>query len=147
MTCSDGGPELPLSRRMASERALKDRVEFEAGEGRPHVVVRATRLGNDLVVYIFNKNAHLGAVAIGEWNSEHHRASVSVHTRPGHKDDAVAQAAAHAICKSTRSPVCVIAGIHLQEITSEEIKQVLSNVEIAVGRLVDYLSRGADPLL
>jgi len=87
---------------------------------------------NDLAVTIYNENAHIGAVAVGEYDHEEKRSSVSVITRRGHKDDAIAQRAAYLISKSTKKPVCVIAGVHLDNITKEEIDKFLKNAETAV---------------
>jgi gallate decarboxylase subunit D len=103
------------------------------GEGRFEVRLQASLLGNDLAVCIFNSAAHIGAVAVGEFDFEHSRASVSVITRLGHKDDAIAQKAAYLISKSTRKPVCVIAGVHLDNITPDEISKIMENVT----RLID----------
>jgi hypothetical protein len=105
--------------------------EFKAvaGKGRTEVTLWAGSLGADLIVHIYNENAHLGAVAVGEWDEKEQRASVSVHTRLGHKDDAIAQKAAYTISKSTRKPVCVIAGVHVENITPQEINEVLVNAE------------------
>jgi hypothetical protein len=85
------------------------------GEGRSQVSLNAVTFGSDLLVQIFNVNAHIGAVAIGEFDFKNVRASVSVITRLGHKDDAMAQKAAYLICKSTRKTVCVVAGVHLRQ--------------------------------
>jgi hypothetical protein len=117
----------------------KDSLQFATGEGRGRIALRAVRMGNDLVVLIYNENAHLGAIAVGEWDSSHQRATVSIHTRLGHKDDAVAQRAAYAISKTTRRSSCVIAGIHLDNITREEIETVLANTDLAVAQLVASL--------
>lgn len=106
------------------------------GEGRTKVNLRANNMGDDLVVYIYNENAHLGAVAVGEYDYEHQRASVSVITRLGHKDDAIAQRAAYLISKATRKPVCVIAGIHLENITTKEIDEISKNALSAVEELI-----------
>jgi gallate decarboxylase subunit D len=93
------------------------------GKGRTRLKLTASHLGDDLVVCIFNVNAHIGAVSLSEWDSVHLRASTSLITRLGHKDDSVAQAAAYKICKTLQRPVCVIAGIHLDDITPQEIKE------------------------
>ena len=106
------------------------------GEGRTKVNLLINDIGSDLVVYIYNQNAHIGAVAIGDYDYEHKRASVSVITRLGHKDDAIAQEAAYLISKSTEKPVCVIAGIHLDNITREETDTILVNARIAIGELI-----------
>ena len=108
------------------------RYEVIRGKGRTKVNLLANNMGSDLVVFIYNKNAHIGAVAVGEYDHEEERASVSVITRLGHKDDAIAQKAAHLISKSIKKPACVIAGIHLDNITQEEIDKILINTETAV---------------
>jgi gallate decarboxylase subunit D len=100
------------------------------GEGRTRVTLQASYLGNDLAVCIFNDAAHIGAVAVGEFDFEHGRASVSVVTRLGHKDDALAQKAAYLISKTTRKAVCVMAGVHLDDITPEEISAILQNTTL-----------------
>ncbi|MDH4291967.1 MAG: hypothetical protein OEV56_05100 [Dehalococcoidia bacterium] len=114
-------------------------VEYELtkGEGRARVNVTVSSLGNDLVVRIYNQNAHIGAVAIGDYDYEHERASVSVITRLGHKDDALAREAAYLLSKSTRRPVCVIAGVHLDNITREEIDEILANTKTAISEIIN----------
>ena len=114
-------------------------VEYELtkGEGRARVNVTVNRMGSDLVVRIYNQNAHIGAVAVGDYDHEHERASVSVITRLGHEDDALAREAAYLLSKSIRRPVCVIAGVHLDNITREEIDKILANTKIAVSEIID----------
>ncbi len=114
--------------------------ELTEGKGRTKLNLRADYLGSDLVVYIYNKNAHIGAAAVGEYDDEHERASVSVITRLGHKDDAIAQKAAWLISKSLKKPACVIAGVHLDNITLNEIDQLLKNAETAVEKFIKLKS-------
>lgn len=106
--------------------------KLTVGKGRTKVSLTANRLGDDLVVFICNEQAHIGAVAMGEYDHEHERASVSVLTRLGHKDDVIAQRAAYLISKFFRASVCVIAGVHLDNITGEEIKALVENASVAV---------------
>ena len=113
------------------------RYELTKGEGRTKVNLVADNMGSDLVVSIYNENAHIGAVAVGEYDHERERASVSVITRLGHKDDAIAQKAAHLISKSIKKPVCVIAGVHLDNITQEEIDKILTNTKIAIEEFIN----------
>jgi hypothetical protein len=114
-------------------------VEYELteGEGRTRVNVTVSSMGSDLVVRIFNQDAHIGAVAIGDYDYEHKRASVSVVTRLGHKDDALARAAAYLLSKSIKRPVCAIAGVHLDNITKEEIDNILSNTKTAISEIIN----------
>jgi hypothetical protein len=111
--------------------------ELTKGEGRTRVNVTVNALGSDLVVRIYNQNAHIGAVAVGDYDYEHERASVSVITRLGHKDDALAREAAYLLSKSIRRPVCVIAGVHLDNITREEIDEILANTKIATSEIIN----------
>ncbi len=111
--------------------------ELTKGEGRTRVNLLASEIGDDgLVIFIYNHNAHIGAVAVGEYDFEHQRASVSVLTRLGHKDDTIAQQAAYSIIKSTKKTVCVIAGIHLENITQEEIGKILENAVSVVEEFI-----------
>lgn len=103
------------------------------GEGRTRVYLSADYMGDDLIACIFNENAHIGAVATGEYDQKEKRTSVSVTTRLGHKDDVVAQRAAHSISKFTKKAVCVVVGIHVDKITKAEIADILENTD----RLVD----------
>ena len=112
--------------------------EITKGEGRTKVSLLVESIGDDLVVFIHNENAHIGAVAVGEYDHKQARASTSVITRLGHKDDAIAQKAAYLITKHTKRPSCVIAGVHLDNITEEEIEKLL---EVADSCLNDFLSR------
>ena len=116
---------------------MKEGVKFTAGRGRTKVSLLANRLGDDLVVFIYNQRAHVGAVAVAEYDHEHKRASVSVLTRLGHKDDIIAQRAAYLISKSLRTSVCVVAGVHVDDITEQEIKALVENAGIAAELFVD----------
>jgi hypothetical protein len=90
-----------------------DNYHMIKGEGRTKVSLLVHYLGRDPIVYIYNKNAHIGAVSIGEYEHKKEITSISLITRLGHKDYTVAQKAAYLINKATRKPVCVIAGIHV----------------------------------
>jgi hypothetical protein len=118
-------------------------VEYELtkGEGRARINVTVTSMGSDLVVRIYNQNAHIGAVAIGDYDGEHQRASVSLITRLGHKEDALAREAAYLLSKSIRRPVCVIAGVHLDNITGEEIDEILVNTKTAISEIISVCSQ------
>ena len=111
--------------------------EIAKGEGRARVSVTVSSMGSDLVVRIYNRGAHVGAVALGDYDHEHERASTSVVTRLGHKDDALAKEAAYFLSRSMRRPVCVIAGVHLDNITEAEIDEILANTRLAMREIID----------
>lgn len=93
------------------------------------------------IVYIYNENAHIGAVAVGEYDHREKRASTSVITRLGHKDDVIAQKAAYFISEHIEESSCVIAGVHLDGITGEESQKLLENTDLLVKDFVKH--RGA----
>jgi len=102
------------------------------GEGRTEVNFSACFMGNDLIVCIYNGKAHIGAVAVGEYDHVEGRTSISVITRLGHKDDVIARKAAYLISRHIKGPSCVIAGVHLNGITEEEIQKLLENTDSLV---------------
>ena len=118
---------------------LMEEYKLTKGQGRASINLYAKRLGNDLVVFIYNENAHVGAVAVGEYDYNEDRTSTSVITRLGHKDDAIAQKAAYLISKHTKRPSCVIAGVHLEDITEEEIRKLIKDTDSLVRNLKSRL--------
>jgi hypothetical protein len=120
---------------------LMDKHKITKGEGRTRISLSAQSLGGDFVVSIYNENAHIGAVAVGEYDHRENRTSTSVITRLGHKDDVIAQKAAYLISKYTKQPSCVIVGIHLDNITTEEIKTLLKNSDSLIKDLIKYWER------
>jgi hypothetical protein len=109
-------------------------IAMVQGKDRSKVILQAHWMGKGLVVYVFNKNAHLGAVALGEYDPSTTRTSTL--TRLGHKDDVVAQKAAYTIGKAIRRPVCVMAGIHVDNITQSEIIETVESAEKLVEQLL-----------
>jgi hypothetical protein len=93
-------------------------------------------MGNDMVLCMYNDNAHTGAVAVGEYDHKEQRASTSVITRLGHRDDAIAQGVAHLIAKQTKGPVCVIVGIHIDGATESEINKILDNARALANEFI-----------
>ena len=120
---------------------MKSLYESSKGAGRTEISLSAYHLGDDIVVFIYNSNAHLGAVAVGEYDSGHKRTSTSVVTRLGHKDDTIAQKAACLISKACQRPACVVAGIHIDNISEEEINIILENVRLAVEEFISKTLR------
>lgn len=114
--------------------------DLTAGNERTQVFLQAVAMGEGLVIRIYNENPHLGAVSLGEYDFASQRPSVSVITRLGHKDDAVAQKAAYVITKATRKTVCVVAGIHLDNITNNEINQIMENTDHLIKMFLDQLN-------
>ena len=112
---------------------------IKVGEAVLQVVLEVNNIGADLTVQITAGKAHLGAVALAtpcQQNPEGVTASVSTLTVPGHRDDIVAREAALKLCKVFNRPTCVIAGLHIDNASREEITALVSNAEGAVNKLI-----------
>jgi gallate decarboxylase subunit D len=120
--------------------SLENTIELRVGKGRTRVTISARFTGEDLVVLFYNEKGHIGAVAVADYDHKGQRASVSIITRLGHKEDIVAHNAAHLLCKQTKKAVCVIAGIHLDNITEMEKQQIVENSNKLVTNLIVKLS-------
>lgn len=104
--------------------------EVSEGDGPEQVTLRLLEMGEGLVVLVFNQGgAHIGAVALGEFDPETERTSVSLLTRRGHKDDKVAYEVAYKLTKAKKKPVCVVCGLHIDHITTEQMECLLRNTE------------------
>jgi hypothetical protein len=97
------------------------------------VRLHAVRIGKDLVVVIEGGEGHIGAVGAG--TNCGGLAVSSVLTVPGHRDDRIAKDAAERISKKFGCNCAVVAGVHYDNITAQEIKDVL----IIGSSLVDEL--------
>jgi len=115
-------------------------LQLDEGAGRTKVSLSAQAVGDDLMVRLSNRQEHIGAVALSEYNHGEKRASTSVLTRFGHRDDTIASMAAYEICRRFKRPVCAIAGIHVDNITKEEIEQIVKNCSTLINRYIKSLS-------
>ena len=115
-----------------------DEYEIPEGKGRTKVTLSTKSFGNHFTIFIGNENAHIGAVAIGEYDHKEKRTSISVITRLGHKDDTIAQKAAYLISRKMKRPSCVIAGVHLDGISDQEIRKILKNADALVEDFLKY---------
>ena len=109
------------------------------GSERTKVTLTYYKLGESFVVAIYNENPHLGAIAMGEYDNAAKRTSGSVITSCGHKEDTIALQAAHKISRQTEKSACVIAGIHLDNITLPEIEEISNNCDVIVDNMLASL--------
>jgi gallate decarboxylase subunit D len=122
-------------------------ILIHEGEGRTQVSLSTHWIGEDLIVFIFNEAGHIGAVAVADYCDKKDRASTSVITRFGHKEDSIASLTAYTICKTLKKPVCAIAGIHLDTITGNEIAQIIQNCDKLANACSRLLVKDSGPSL
>lgn len=116
-------------------------IEIIYGEGRCELHLIAQKLGSDYAVNILGHGAHIGAVGVGCYDPNNDRTSSSVITLLGHKEDEIAKKEAERISKFTKHTVVLTVGIHLDNITKEEINTILENANKVVNLFLDKIGR------
>jgi gallate decarboxylase subunit D len=114
-------------------------VTLSKGEGRTEVQLSLQQIGSDFIVCLSNAHGHIGAVAVADYDSKEDRASTSIITRLGHKEDLVARNTAYKLCKRLRKPICAIVGIHIDAISPEEISQITENCDALVEQCIEEI--------
>ncbi len=107
-----------------------DRLAFAEKEGAFEVLAQVDRVGDDLLVLLTGGRAHIGAVAIAQprpslRDPEQPSSTGSVITLLGHKEDGVAKTMAEALSGRLGRNVVVVAGIHWDALSREDITTVM----------------------
>ncbi len=88
-------------------------------------------LGNDLVICVYNQNAHIGSIVTGQPYIKENEVHVTLNTwnQLGHKDDIIATMYVKAAVKKYRCVVSCICGIHLDNITDAQMQAIFDWVQ------------------
>ncbi len=107
--------------------------------GRISVAMKAVDVGGDLLVTITGGSAHIGAAAVGIKTEG--MATSSVITVPAHREDRIVKDAAEKLAKELGRTVVVVAGIHYDDMSQEEIMDTLQLCGEMVNALVGELRK------
>lgn len=124
---------------------MENRFEVTRSAGRISISLSAVRMGADLCVALFGGDRpHIGAVALSQPrpsldDTEKTSASTSVITLLGHKEDQLARDVAKRLAVKMEANVSVACGIHMDDITADEIDTVCKLTLQAVNELVKLL--------
>ena len=110
------------------------------GRGRTRVHADVYRVGEDLLVVLGGEGPHIGAVSMAESIGEG-EPRVTTLVAPPHKEAELTEHASRAICASTGRRTVALAGIHLDDITRDEIEAIRRNVRELARRLANGGSR------
>lgn len=116
-------------------------IHESLGTGRHRVEASAIICGNDLVVALLGgERHHIGATVMAVPRpslADHSRisSSASVLCVAGHKEDELARGVALRLSAALECVVTVVAGLHVDDASGDEIKILLDNCDRLVGRL------------
>jgi gallate decarboxylase subunit D len=111
-----------------------------AGEGRTSVRLELREFGRDLILHIGGGAVHAGAVAVSHRGGLGGEPATELITTPGHKEGPLARDAAQILAAATDRTCVVVAGIHQDDATGEEIDAIVANVTRAVKELAVRLA-------
>ena len=103
---------------------------------RIEIILEVKKLGEDYLLTLTGGKEHVGAVAVGMFDEKSGRASSSVLTLPGHREEQLALDSAKRVSKATGKTSVVVAGIHVDNISLEEIKEIISTAEEMVENFI-----------
>ena len=107
--------------------------------GRAKLVLDQKQVGNDHVLTLTGGEGHVGAVAVGLFDEKSARASASVITLPGHRDEGIALDGARRVSEITKAATVFIVGIHLDNITKGEIDKIIVASKQMTDKFIDSL--------
>jgi hypothetical protein len=93
-------------------------------------------VGKDLLVTLVGGKAHVGAVALGDFQR---RSYASVLAVPNHRDDIIAKEAALRLSKELRQTCVVVVGIHVYDASEGQIAEIVDASFSLVNELVEAL--------
>lgn len=103
---------------------------------RIEITLEVKKLGEDYLLTLTGGKEHAGAVSVGLFDEKSGRASSSVFTLPGHREEQLALDSARRVSKATGKTTVVVAGIHVDNISLEEIKEIVSTAEEMVENFI-----------
>lgn len=109
------------------------------GEGRVQVRLDLRAQGRDWLLVIAGGQAHVGAVAVAAAPGGEGPAA-EVLALPGHKEGPLAQECALLLARAGGRACAVVAGIHQERATPQEIFEILANVRLGAARLAAVIA-------
>lgn len=109
--------------------------------GSIEISLEAKRIGDDYLLNLTGGREHIGAVGIGHFDEKSQRASSSVVTMPGHREEQLALQGARQVSRATKKTTVFVAGIHQDNIAPEEIKDLVSTAEEMIADFIAFFEK------
>lgn len=100
------------------------------GEGRTTLRYEIQRRGRDISVHIDGGASHLGSVSMAEGEA------LQTLSFPGHEESRLTEPLAKKLAAVFPCRIIVSGGVHLDDITKEEIRRILQQNEAAASELI-----------
>lgn len=110
--------------------------------GKIKIVLEVKKVGEDYLLTLTGGEEHVGAVAVGLFDEKSQRASSSVITMSGHREEYLALDGARKVSKATRRTSVFVAGIHQDNISYEEIRDIVSTAGEMVESFIAFYEKG-----
>lgn len=110
--------------------------------GKIEIVLGAKKIGEDYLLILTGGEEHVGAVAAGLFDEISQRASSSVITMPGHREEYLALRGARQVSRATRKTSIFVVGIHQDNISPEEIRDIVSAAGEMVESFIAFYEKG-----
>jgi hypothetical protein len=104
-------------------------------------MLEAKKIGDDYLLTLTGGREHVGAVAVGLFDEKSQRASSSVITLPGHREEQLSLQGARQVSRATKRTTVFVAGIHQDNISPGEIKNIISTAEEMVQSFIDFYEK------
>lgn len=114
-------------------------IEIKKDVGRTQLLLKGESVGKDMFFVISGGREHIGAAAMGIYDKESRRASSSVISAPGHREDEIALHGARKLSAVTQSTTVFMVGIHVDSITPDEIQAIVKASEAMIEELIEIL--------
>lgn len=115
---------------------------LQEGSGRTAVRADCVLIGEDLLIVLSGEGQHIGGCSFAEpyMSKESKSATVSSISRKEHQDIEMTRLVAQEVAKQLGVVVIAIGGIHIENATKEEIKQILGNARSLSDRLINAVA-------
>lgn len=111
--------------------------QIKRNVGRAELCLGEELIGSGILLTLTGGKSHIGAVAMGIYDNTSNRASSSVLTAPGHRDHELALYGAQRVSAATKNTVVFVVGIHLDNISKDEILQIVQASEAMIEKYID----------
>ncbi|RXA20499.1 hypothetical protein EQO05_05065 [Methanosarcina sp. MSH10X1] len=113
--------------------------------GKIEIALDAKKIGEDYLFTLTGGEEHVGAVALGLYDEKSQRASSSVLTMPGHREEYLALQGARQVSRATKKTSVFVAGIHQDNVSPEEIRDIVSAADEMLESFIAFYKKRDKP--